>query len=61
MEEDGLNIFQRVLAKIHNHPLLPKNFQQGNFVDCYIICHQHHQQCIIHCTSIGISKKLHYC
>jgi hypothetical protein len=57
MEEDGLNILQRVLAKIHNHLLLWQNFQQDNFVDGYIICHPYHEQHHLHCTSIGIAKE----
>ena len=46
MEEDGLNISQRVLAKVDNHLLLSQSFQQYNLVDSHFICQLHHKQCV---------------
>jgi hypothetical protein len=56
--EDGLTISKKAIAKVHNCLLLLQNFQQDNFVHGCIICHPHHEQCILHCISIGIAKEI---
>jgi hypothetical protein len=58
MEEDCLNILERALAKVHNHLLSPQTFPQDSSVEGHIICHPHHEQCVLHCASIGMATKL---